>query len=623
MRRFALSRPLRAGLLTLALVVAGCHPSPRQKPSGSSGLEINIAHINDHHSNLEAHADFEIAIGGVPTRVEAGGFPRLTTLFKAQAGLPNLLKIHAGDAMTGTLYHTLYNGEADAALMNTVCFEVFALGNHEFDEGDAGLRRFLDYLRSGRCQTTVLAANVEPAIGSPLAPVAIDDYRRPHLLKEVEGIVLGIIGIDVRGKTMNSSRPLPGTVFLDEVDTAQRTIDELRARGIRHIILVTHQGYEADKAMAARLSDVDVIIGGDSHTLLGSFSALGITGSSGPYPTIVKNRDGDRVCIGQAWEYAKAFGLMQIRFDDRGTVTSCSGEVILPIGDDFRQRNGAGTFVAVDAATRARILEQLGQHNTARLVSPDPIALAELANYAGRLDDMKRQQIGTASESLCLVRVPGESTNRSGGIAGCEKANTLARGSDIAQAVAAAYRQASRLADVALVNGGGMRTSLPRGEVSFSTAYKVLPFANVLIESRLSGRQMLEVLEDAVANHLDSNGSDGSHPYADGLRWDLDMSQPRGSRFANVEIKSRVDGEWQALDAATTYTLVTSDFLAMGGDGYRTLATIHLAGGSVNTYLNYTQTFVDYLLAQGQVGRPAAGDYSHRTVIDRAGRRLP
>ncbi len=623
MRRFALSRPLRAGLLTLALVVAGCHPSPRQKPSGSSGLEINIAHINDHHSNLEAHADFEIAIGGVPTRVEAGGFPRLTTLFKAQAGLPNLLKIHAGDAMTGTLYHTLYNGEADAALMNTVCFDVFALGNHEFDEGDAGLRRFLDYLRSGRCQTTVLAANVEPAIGSPLAPVAIDDYRRPHLLKEVEGIVLGIIGIDVRGKTMNSSRPLPGTVFLDEVDTAQRTIDELRARGIRHIILVTHQGYEADKAMAARLSDVDVIIGGDSHTLLGSFSALGITGSSGPYPTIVKNRDGDRVCIGQAWEYAKAFGLMQIRFDDRGTVTSCSGEVILPIGDDFRQRNGAGTFVAVDAATRARILEQLGQHNTARLVSPDPIALAELANYAGRLDDMKRQQIGTASESLCLVRVPGESTNRSGGIAGCEKANTLARGSDIAQAVAAAYRQASRLADVALVNGGGMRTSLPRGEVSFSTAYKVLPFANVLIESRLSGRQMLEVLEDAVANHLDSNGSDGSHPYADGLRWDLDMSQPRGSRFANVEIKSRVDGEWQALDAATTYTLVTSDFLAMGGDGYRTLATIHLAGGSVNTYLNYTQTFVDYLLAQGQVGRPAAGDYSHRTVIDRAGRRLP
>jgi len=623
MRRFALSRPLLAGLLTLALVVAGCHPSPRQKPSGSSGLEINIAHINDHHSHLEAHADFEIAVGGVPTRVEAGGFPRLTTLFKAQAGLPNLLKIHAGDAMTGTLYHTLYNGEADAALMNTVCFDVFALGNHEFDEGDAGLRRFLDYLRSGPCQTTVLAANVEPAIGSPLAPVAIDDYRKPYLLQEVDGIVVGIIGIDVRGKTMNSSRPLATTLFRDEVDTAQKTIDELRARGIRHIILVTHQGYEADKAMAARLSDVDVIIGGDSHTLLGNFPALGISGSSGPYPTVVENGDGERVCVGQAWEYAKAFALMQVRFDDRGAVASCSGEVILPIGDDFRQKNGAEAFVAVDTATRARILEQLAQHSAARIVSPDPIAQAAFAHYAGRLGDMKRQRIGTAGESLCLVRVPGESTNRSSGVAGCESANTLARGSDIAQAVAQAYRQASRLADIALVNGGGMRTSLPKGDVSFSTAYTVLPFANVLIELRLSGRQILEVLEDAVANHLDRNGSDGSHPYATGLRWDLDMSRPRGSRFANVEIESRADGAWQALDPAATYTVVTSDFLAMGGDGYSTLAQIHLAGGSVNTYLNYTQTFVDYLLAQGRVSRPAAANYSHKTVISRAGRRLP
>ncbi len=130
-------------------------------------------------------------------------------------------------------------------------------------------------------------------------------------------------------------------------------------------------------------------------------------------------------------------------------------------------------------------------------------------------------------------------------------------------------------------------------------------------------------VEDAVANHLDRNGSDGSHPYAAGLRWDLDMSRPRGSCFANVEIESRADGAWQALDPAATYTVVTSDFLAMGGDGYSTLAQIHLAGGSVNTYLNYTQTFVDYLRAQGRVSRPAAADYSHKTVISRAGRRLP
>ena len=614
------SRLLPAALLLLAVAIGACQTPPPTLPG--SGIEIHIAHINDHHSHLEAQPDFAIRIDGVDTRVEIGGFPRLTTLFEANSRLPNLLKIHAGDAMTGTLYHTLYNGEADAALMNTVCFDVFELGNHEFDEGDAGLRRFLDHLQSGRCQTTVLAANVEPAAGSPLAPAHADDYLKPYLLKRFGEVTVGIIGIEVRGKTMNSSRPLRSTAFLDEVATAQRTIDKLRAQGIRHIILVTHQGYEADQAMAARLSDVDVIIGGDSHTLLGDFSAIGID-ASGPYPTIVRNRDGNLVCVGQAWEYGKAFALMRVRFDDRGKVTSCSGEVTLPIGDDFRRQNAEGHFVAVDAPTRARIVERLSGPGGAQVVAPDPLAQAELARFSSRLADMKRQAIGTASESLCLVRVPGESTNRSSGISGCEVANTLARGSDIAQVVAEAYRQASNLADVALQNGGGIRSPLPRGEVSFDTAYTVLPFHNVLLELQLSGRQIVEVLEDAVGNYLDQGGSDGSHPYAAGLRWHLDLSQPRGSRFRQVEVKRKASDAWQPIEPERTYTLVTSDYLAEGGDGYATLAGIHRDGHSVNTYLNYTQTFVDYLLARGTITRPAASEYSHQRVITRDGRTLP
>lgn len=612
-----------ASLLALALFLSACQTAPLPAPLPASALEIHIAHINDHHSHLEATPDFEISINGVPTRVEAGGFPRLTTLFKASQGLPNLLKLHAGDAITGTLYHTLYQGEADAALMNSVCFDAFELGNHEFDEGDLGLQRFLDDLRSGPCRTTVLAANVEAAIGTPLAPVAANDYLHPYLLKSFGNVTVGIIGIEVRGKTMNSSRPLASTRFADEVASAQKYIERLRAQGIRHIILLTHQGYAADMAMAAQLSDVDVIIGGDSHTLLGDFSAIGIDASSGPYPTVVRNRDGDPVCIGQAWEYAKAFGLLQVRFDAHGRVESCRGEVTLPIGDDFRQKDASGTFVAVDAATRTRIVNTLQRTGGARVVTADPPAQATLARFAGRLEDLKKQQIGIASESLCLVRVPGESTNRSSGVAGCEQANTLARGSDIAQAVAIAYRQASRLADIALQNGGGIRSALPQGEVSFNTAYTVLPYSNVLFELQLSGSQIVEVLEDAVGNYLDRGGSDGSHPYAAGLRWQLDLSQPRGRRFSAIEVRRKGSEIWQAIDPHGSYTLVTSDYLATGSDGYTTLGRIHQTGHSVNTYLNYTQTFVDYLLARGTVSRPAAADYSHQRVISRDGRVLP
>jgi 5'-nucleotidase len=621
-------RPLFAGFaltITGALTLmslSACQTPPVSPRGPVGGFEIRIAHINDHHSNLEPHADFEIVVAGVPTRVEAGGFPRLTALFKAQAGNANLLKIHAGDAMTGTLYHTLYTGEADAALMNTVCFDAFELGNHEFDEGDAGLRRFLEHLRRGPCQTPVLAANVEPQAGTPLAPLARGDYLQPYVLKDLDGVRVGIVGIEAREKTMRSSRPLPTTRFDDEAATAQRVIDELRALGVRHIVLATHQGYEADKRMAARLSGVDVIVGGDSHTLLGDFSDVGIA-AAGPYPTIARNRDGDLVCIAQAWEYAKAFGLLKVSFDEEGRVVACGGEVTLPIGDDFRQQNAGGDFLPVDAVTRAAIIERLQQTDSVRIVAPDPAAQAELRHYTGRLDDMKRQKIGAARDALCLVRVPGEATNRSSGVAGCEAANTLARGSDVAQAVAEAYRQASKLADIALQNGGGIRTPLPAGDVTFNTAYSVLPFTNVLFELQMSGAQVIDVLEDAVANHLDRGSSDGSHPYAAGLRWHLDLSQPRGRRFSEVEVKDKASGVWTRLDPKRTYTLVTSDFLAAGGDGYDTLAGIHRAGGSVNTYLNYTQTFVDYLLARGDVTRPPASDYSHQRVVTRDGRVLP
>ncbi len=618
--------PVLAGTVMLVYaLLAGCQHRPAPSPGR---YELHIAHINDHHSHLDAQPDFDLRVAGIATRVEAAGFPRLTTLFKMHAERPNLLKLHAGDAMTGTLYHTLYNGEADAALMNGVCFDAFELGNHEFDEGDAGLRRFLDHLRTGSCRTPVLAANVQPAIGTPLAPHSANDYLQPYVIKSIGGVPVGIIGLEVRDKTQQSSRPLTSTRFDDEAATAQHTIAQLQAQGVRHIVILSHLGYPADLTLAGKLGGIDAIVGGDSHTLLGDFTSVGLDGSVGPYPTVTRNRDGDPVCVVQAWEYGKAFGLLSVRFDDTGRVLDCRGEITLPIGDDFRQKNAHGDFVAVDADTRAQILRalQLAAGSGAaqiRVVSPDPQAQAELSRFASRLADMKKQRIGVASEALCLVRVPGEADNRSAGLADCAAANTRARGSDVAQAVAEAYRQASRRADIALQNGGGIRTALPAGEVSYETAHSVLPFRNVLYELPLSGRQLVAVLEEAVAGYLDRGGSDGAHPYAAGLRWHLDLSQPPGRRFSNLTVKRKSDAQWQALDPDGQYMLVTSDYLAQGHDGYQLLAKINASGVAVNTYLNYTQTFIDYLLARGTIRRPPDSEYSHQQVIARDGRRLP
>ena len=119
--------------------------------SGDKGqpLDLTILHINDHHSHLDAESTAltlkDAAGAGKSVTVELGGFARVTAAIEAlAAGKPNVLKLHAGDALTGDLYFTQSEGQADAALMNTVCFDAFTLGNHEFDGADAGLVKFVD-----------------------------------------------------------------------------------------------------------------------------------------------------------------------------------------------------------------------------------------------------------------------------------------------------------------------------------------------------------------------------------------------------------------------------------------------------------------------------------------------
>jgi 5'-nucleotidase len=101
------------------------------------------------------------------------------------------------------------------------------------------------------------------------------------------------------------------------------------------------------------------------------------------------------------------------------------------------------------------------------------------------------------------------------------------------------------------------------------------------------------------------------------------MSKAKGQRFSNVQVRNKTTGAWSAIDPAKTYVLVTNDFVAAGSDGYATLGTVYKAGRYVNTYLLYTQSFVDYVKAVGTIARPALADYSHQKVISKAGVTLP
>ncbi|HSW19780.1 MAG TPA: 5'-nucleotidase C-terminal domain-containing protein, partial [Ramlibacter sp.] len=610
----------------MAMLLSGCLSTAPTEP-----LDLTILHINDHHSHLDAEStrlQLRNAAGvkeGVT--VELGGFARVTSAIEAlAAGQANVLRLHAGDALTGDLYSTLDEGRSDAALMNTVCFDAFALGNHEFDRGDAALARFIGYLQNDNpdCRTPVLSANLKPRANSPL--VTPDSLVKPSVVLMRSGHRIGIIGLTIAGKTTNGSQPDAGTTFEDEAIAAQREIDALRSQGIARIVLLTHYTYAGDRAIASRLSGVDVIVGGDSHSLLGpeSLKGYGFT-PEGAYPTQATDRDGRAVCIAQAWQYAYALGELRVRFDAQGHVTQCGGQTHLLIGDALLRGDGSTPQGADEAAMRADIAAE----KTLRVTAPSAAALASLAPFRAAKDAFGNRPAGVAAETFCLRRVPGPTRDpiRSTLGSACNLSpRVIAHGGDAQQLVAQAYLERAQAfggADVSLINGGGVRIDLPGQDlfsdplitsVTVNTAYTQLPFRNTMVRLTVTGAELVAALEDSLDYLLRSSGVTGAYPYAANLRFRVDLQQPRGSRLSAIERKN-AQGLWAPLDPAATLKLITSSYLAGGGDGYATLKGVTGARRE-DTYLDEAEQFVQFVRARSPLFRVPLPDYSTQQFTD-------
>ncbi|MDP2521146.1 NAD nucleotidase [Neptunomonas phycophila] len=604
----------RLAPIALAVTMAaltGCNNSKDDE----STLSLRVVHINDHHSHLQSESA-SLTIDGVETDVTLGGFPRVVSMINQLSNSSDpVLKLHAGDAITGDLYYTLFKGEADAALMNQVCFDAFELGNHEFDDGDSGLVSFLDDLNSGNCNTTVLGANVAPEVGvSPLAQNTSTDYIQPYLIKSYGDQKVGIIGLDIASKTKNSSSPDATTEFLDETATAQSYIDELKEQGINQIILLTHYQYENDLTLAANLTDVDVIVGGDSHTLLGNeFEDFGLN-PAGPYPTQVTNKDGNPVCVVQAWQYSYVVGELNVEFNNEGNIESCTGQPHLLLGNEFSRDDINGDSVSVTGNELAAIESSIEASPVLDIVEEDATSATILEGYSEQVDVLKTTVIGSSNDDLCLERIPGQGQSTL-----CSASETQSQGSDISNLVALAFKTMSITSDIAIQNAGGVRTDIAMGDITIGDAYTLLPFANTLSELSMTGAEIIAVLEDAYDYALSPDGSTGAYPYASGLRWDVDSSQTKGNRFTNVQVKLKDETVWRAIDETETYTVVTNNYIAQGRDGYDTFGVISAQGRVVDTFLDYAQSFVDYVEEQGSISKLPSSEYSTQMFYDTDG----
>jgi len=626
-----MNRTTQAFLFCLAVIISGCGlheagPQSGDPASIASPIDLTLLHINDHHSHLDAeNTTLQLATGPgkrEPIMVERGGFPRITAAIKelAQKNV-NVIKIHSGDATTGDLYYTLTAGKADAEMMNTVCFDTFNLGNHEFDNADAGVKQFMAFLHAGACRTPLLSANVRFGPSSPMSGTMPPETVLPSVVIERGGQQIGVIGLIVAGKTKNSSRPNSDTTFQNEAATAQAEIDRLRARGINKIILSTHIGYQADQALVKQLSGVDVVVGADSHTLLGpeALQQYGIS-PEGPYPTRTTDKDGQPVCIVQAWQYGYVVGETRVRFDRDGMVTDCTGTPWVVIGDTFSRPAPPALNPEEIAAIRADI----GAGQLLRITAPDQEAAALLAPYKQQKEALGEKVVATTGDNLCLRRVPGSKRDASRSTLGdvCNKIEAVNRhGGDIQQIVAEAFLQQGKAyfqADLSIQNGGGVRVDIPAGKITVQDIYTVLPFKNTLVELHATGAEIKAALEDAVEGVVGPALNTGCYPYTGGLRWNLDLNKPKGARLSKLELRA-ADGSYRPLVPDRTYKVVTISFLADGGDSFTTLKAI-TGERRVEVGLDYAEAFLKYvekLPGKEKVLRKLpVKDYSTQVFID-------
>jgi 5'-nucleotidase / UDP-sugar diphosphatase len=385
--------------------------------------------------------------------------------------------------------------------------------------------------------------------------------------------------------------------------------------GIHRVVVVTHQGYQNDLALAGAVTGIDAIVGGDSHSLLGNFQQYGLP-SAGPYPTLTQNADGDLVCVVQAWQYSWVVGELGVTFHE-GKATGCDGTPHLLLGDRFTRvipnpnpgppPTPATITVDVDSVERQAILDIIKATPELSIVTPDPTAAAILKEYTDQLEELRKTVIGESADLLCTRRVP----NLPQGTGACAAADYDVRGARLAvnggfiqQVVSDAFLARSFQADLALQNGGGVRVTLDEGPVTVGEVYTILPFNNTLVNLTLSGAEVKQSVEDALNRYaLNPGQNTGAFPYGSGIRWHIDMKAGTNNRVSNLEVRDRVTGVWSPIDMGAMYVVVTNSFLAGGGDGAATFKVAADQGRIVDTFINYAQGLYDYIV-QDLAGAP-------------------
>ena len=494
-------RPQLSGLAlaALAALLTGCASPTTPRPP----LQLTILHTNDHHGRFWANRDGEGGLAARKTLIDA------VRAEVAAAGGHTLL-LDGGDVNTGVPESDLQQAEPDFKGMNQLGYDAMAVGNHEFDNPPAVLARqraWIDF--------PMLAANIYQG-GKRLF--------EPFRLFERGGYKIAVLGLT----TDDSARMvlpdhIAGITFRKPAHEAAEWVPLLR-RQADMVIAATHMGHypdgqrgvnaPGDVELARAVPGLDLVVGGHSQNPVCMQAENQRQVDYVPGTPCAPDRQ-NGAWIVQAHEWGKYVGRADFLID--GGQVALQRYQLLPV--NLKQRGADGRMALTYAAP-------IAEH-------------AGLRAFLKPFQDVGQGQlsapVGTADAVLDgdRVRVRQQPTNL---------------GTLIARAM-----MAKTGADLALINAGGVRDSLPAGLITYRDLLKVQPFANTVGVATLSGAELLTYLQAAARM---SAGS-GAFAQTAGVQMRI---------VGGVLQEARVAG--QPLHAARRYRLAINNFTAVGGDGY-------------------------------------------------------
>ena len=384
--------------------------------SGSKESDhLILLHTNDTHSAID------------PDRHGMGGIARRKVLIDSVRGVhENVMLIDAGDAVQGSLYYTLFGGEVERKMMNVLGYDIQILGNHEFDKGMEQLAKEWRQLNADRLSTNY------DFTGSTLEGLFV-----PAVVRAVGDKTVGFIGINLDPAGIVIEDNYKGVKYIDGLKAANEQAAKLKADGADMIIAVTHIGYEnepgySDMDIARNSHDIDVIIGGHSHTVIDPADRR-----SGVPTWRVANADGDTIVVMQ---------------------TGSSGVNLGEIDIDLKTKQVSARLIPVDSRLDDRVSSEIE---------------AMIEPYRRQVAEMRSKEIGHS---------PYEFERKSPEMVNLMSDFVRIRGAELC----------GKPVDLSIMNKGGIRNSLTEGTITKGGIIDILPFDNSIVVMDIKGRDLLD-----------------------------------------------------------------------------------------------------------------------------------